>query len=505
MDVGRALRHGALWTYLQGAFASAVQFGTGIAMARLLSPSDFGVFAAVTAFTVLLLRQAQFGLPESVIRARDLDRAALDGAFWAMEAFAALAFLAAAGLAFALAPAYGDTRFTPLMLAVAANFFLMPLSATAGSWLRRQMRYRELARISVVLTVTGAAVGIGAALAGAGVWSFVAAAWTNAVLGGWLQLRASGWRPGRPRLRGTGVRALLAYGWKLHLNNMVWLASDRATPMVLGAVAGTHALGLYRRAAESARMPVTQLAGRLYQVLLSAYARAQERSPAYAGRMNEKALCAMTGAIYPLLLALWFAAEPFIVGLYGEKWREAVEPMRWLILGAFATTVSVQLGALADARGLAGREAVLQAAGLVLAVVAVLAGSRWGLGGIAAALALRSWLMLAGLLVLVHRHSGVLHARAVAAAVLPAAMAGLAGACCGALAQALAPWTGWWGDVLASAAAFGGSVAAWMLAAALWRTHPGLAAARELMRGLVRRRCAPSGGCGTVASAGARD
>ena len=482
MDVGQALRHGALWTYLQGAFGSAVQFGTGIAMARLLEPSDFGVFAAVTAFTVLLLRQAQFGLPESIIQAERLDVRRLGSVFWAMQAFAMAAFLASAALAGVVSTFYDDPRFVPLMLAVSANFLVMPFSAVAGAWLRRQMRFRAVARISMVLTVTGAVAGVAAAVFGLGVWSFVAASWTNSLLGAWLHVRASGWGPPRPRMTVAEVAPLLRYGWRLHLNNMLWLASSRVTPMLLGGLLGVQALGLFRRAAESARLPVDQLVSRLYQLFFAAFSRASEHSPEEAGRLNEKVLFAMCAVVFPLLLVLWFLAEPFVVGLYGEKWAAAVTPLRVLVVGAFAVAVSMQLGALADARGLAGKEAYVQVVGLGLAAAAVVIGSRWGLVGVAIALVIRAWIMLVGVVVIVHRYSGCLRAYHVVGACLPAAISAASGAAFGAgavlLAQHVHPWVR---AFIGAGVASVGYIAVFCLLLLLWRRHSGLQVARSVI------------------------
>ena len=477
-----SLRQGALWTYIQGGLEAAVQFAVGIVMARLLDPADFGLFAAVTAYTALLLRQAQFGLPESVIQAERLDVQRLGSVFWAMEGFAVVVILLSAALAGAVSAFYDDPRFAPLMLAISVSFLVMPFSAVAGAWLRRQMRFRAVAKISMVLTITGAAVGIAAAAAGLGVWSFVVAAWTNALLGAWLHVYSSGWRPPLPRMAMSEVIPLLRYGWKLHLNNMLWLVSSRVTPMLLGSLMGTHALGLFRRASESARMPVDQLVSRLYQLFFAAFSRASERSPRDAGRMNEKLLFAMCAVVFPLLLVLWFLAEPFVVGLYGEKWADAVGPLRLLVIGAFATAVAMQIGALADARGLAGKEAYLQAFGLVLAVAAVMVGSRWGLEGVAAALTLRAWIMLAGGVALVHRYSECLRASRVMVACLPAGAAVVVGAILG-MAAVSATWQlhPWVSAMVGSGAAILGYIAAFCGLAWLWRDHAGLGAVRSVI------------------------
>jgi PST family polysaccharide transporter len=131
----------------------------------------------------------------------------------------------------------------------------------------------------------------------------------------------------------------------------------------------------------------------------------------------------MTSVVYPLLLILIFAGEALIVLVYGEKWVSAAVPLQLLAIGSFATTLSRVLGPLADAQGLVGRELRIAIANLVVTVIVVLVGSRWGLVGIAAGIAIKDLLLLLMMLWLLETSHVALSWRDTMYAALPALLA----------------------------------------------------------------------------------
>jgi O-antigen/teichoic acid export membrane protein len=371
---------------------AAIHFSVGIVLARLLEPGYFGVFFAVTAYTALLMRQVQFGIPEALLQAKELHDNDWNTGFWFMLALA----MVLAGLIYAasgwLGEFYGDPRYETVMQWMLIPLLVSPYAVTNATILRRAMNYKTLAKISVIVAMMSIPVSIGAALTGFGVYTFVISGIFGAFLTAILMGRACHWRPSGPG-RVTAIGKLWRYGWRMHVNNTLNLAAAKVDNMIIGRMVGIQELGIYMRAYSLSRLPVTELLGRLYQVLFSGFSRVQE-DIARSITIHEKILCAVTSAIFPLLLILIFIAEGFIGILYGEKWLPAVLPLQIMALGSFAITITMTLGALSDAQGLVGREIPIQAINLVLTIAAVLIGARWGLEGVAVGIALKGFIVL---------------------------------------------------------------------------------------------------------------
>lgn len=173
-DLGTKLKKSIVWQYVQTLFGTVFNFAVGIAMARLLAPSDFGLFGAVSAITNLLLLQVNFGWGSAILRAKTLDQGMLSSIFWLMQFMALiLAIIVIASSAW-LGRFYNDDRFAPVIILVCLQFFITPFNNINGCLLRRRMRYDLISQISMVVKVITASLGVFLAYVGWGIYSLVA-------------------------------------------------------------------------------------------------------------------------------------------------------------------------------------------------------------------------------------------------------------------------------------------------------------------------------------------
>jgi len=154
-NLSQQMRSGALWNYLAGAFGSVIQFGSGIILARLLAPSDFGLFFAVTAYTVILTSQVKFGVPEALLQANNLEEEQWNTAFWIMEGIAVIAMLIVMLGAPFLADFYGDRRYSNIAYLLAISFPVIPFMSINGTLLRRRMDFKTVSLIQLKAAFLG--------------------------------------------------------------------------------------------------------------------------------------------------------------------------------------------------------------------------------------------------------------------------------------------------------------------------------------------------------------
>lgn len=405
--LGHKLRQGAAWTYLQGGLGALIQFGAGIVMARLLDPSDFGVFFAVSAYVALLAAQVRFGLPSALLQAREVNEQQWQSAFWVMQGLALLCTFAVFAASDWLGEFYRDPRYADLMQLMCITFFLAPFMVTSETRLRRDMEYPVISKTRIIAKFSGTALGIAAAFAGLGPYSLVAGGIFAAILSTIMLGRITGWHA-RATFSPESLRPLFSFGWRMHLNNSLSLAANRVDNMLLGRLAGLDMLGIYSRAFAIARLPVDNICTPLYQLVFGTLSRIQD-DHAHSRLMFQKVLCAVTSAVFPLLLWLIFNAEAFIHFLYGDKWLPAADPFRLLAIGSFVLVISITLSSLAAAQNLVARQTPIIAFNLLLTIVAVVVGIRWGLTGVAVGITLKiiiSNLLLVRMMQLSHLQMG---------------------------------------------------------------------------------------------------
>jgi O-antigen/teichoic acid export membrane protein len=387
-DLGHKMRVGALWTYLQMGIGAVWRFGTGVILARILNPADFGVFAAVSAFTAILSQQVMFGLAASLLQAKKVEERQWNSAFWFMEGVA----LAATAIAFAISgwlqSFFDDPHYSTVMRLMCVNFFIIPYNTINRSLLRREMKYKTISQITLSVGLFSPWVGIAAAVAGWGPYSLVAGGISSATLLTIFMARKAPWRP-YLSFSFAALRPLLTNAWQYHLNNTLNWTANRVDNILVGKITGIQALGLYNKAFSLARLPLEEVTIRLYQILFTGLSRVKG-DDAHTISMYQKALCALASATYPMLLLLVLLGEGLVVDLYGVKWAGAVLPMQIMAIGAFAGVLSITLGALSDAQGLMLRETPIEVSNILMTIVAVAVGSHWGLVGVATGIALKA-------------------------------------------------------------------------------------------------------------------
>ncbi|MEM7251078.1 MAG: oligosaccharide flippase family protein [Pseudomonadota bacterium] len=489
MDVSSRLKTGAIWTYLTGGVGAIISFVSGIIMARLLEPSDFGVFFTVTAFTAILSRQITFGIPEALLQARELREEQWNTAFWVMTGIALFCGLIVLSIAEPLGRTYDAPEYATVMRFMAIGFLAVPFMSINGTLLRREMRFDIVSRIILTGGLLSAIAGIAAAYFGMGVFSLVIGGLTGVAVQTTLMARAAPWRP-RFAFNASGAKPLFSYGWRMHLNRSIDVLGQHLDVMLVGRLQGMTDTGLYNRARSLARLPVAEVLGRLYQVAFSGFSRIQDDLD-HTRSLFGKLLCTMAMAIYPMLVIGYFCADAALLNIYGEKWLMAADPMRIMIIGSFAATISVTLGSLLDAQNLMHREIPVQIFNLFLLAVAVLIGSNWGLVGIAVASNIRMLVIAILLFRVVHTSHVKMTLDIIAAALAPATITAIVTALLMTLVQttifdSLAVTSIYW--LLIAPIVVGlSSIACFYALRVMWPTNSFLASAIEMMHSVAAR------------------
>ena len=391
-DIGNKIKNGAFWIYLQGGMGTFLQFIGGIILARILNPKDFGIFFAVSAFTVLIGKQVNFGMPAALLQAKNIENYQWNSAFWFMEVIAGLCTILVFIISDEFAVIYEDYRYSNIMKLYCINFYIMPYMLINGSMLRRKMLYKSVSQILITSSLCGIIISIFLALYGWGPYSLLISGICSSIISTILMIRISPWHPTLTKSL-KGLKPLILYGWRLHLNNSLNLFSNRIDNMLIGKISGINGLGIYNRAYNLSRMPVTEITSRLYQLFFTGLSRIQNDIK-YSILMFKKILCAMTTSVYPFLIVLVLQGDNIIEFLYGEKWVAASYPIRIMAVGSFALVIATTKGSLADAQNLVAKETPIQITNIIVTIIAVFAGMPWGLIGISIGIAIKSFIIM---------------------------------------------------------------------------------------------------------------
>jgi O-antigen/teichoic acid export membrane protein len=329
---GRTLRS-FLLLGAQRVVGVVVTAGGSIALARLLTPEVFGLYAILVFVITAGVRSSELGLGAALIQRRDLDPAAALGvAFTATFALALALGAAIAGAAPLVArwPGVSSDVTAPvrwLALLVVLSSLRMPATVL----LERRLAYLPLTVAETADTVTFHAVAIAAAIAGAGLWSFVMGALAARAVNLVVLWGAARWRP-TLRWSWRELAPVMKFGILFQGSILVAIAGDAVVPIVVTAWSGVTGVGFLNWAATLAFLPlqVVSIAGRvLFPALSSLQADTERFAEATARALNR-----VTAVLYPAAALLLAGADPVVRLIFGEAWLPAIPAVRCFCLSA---------------------------------------------------------------------------------------------------------------------------------------------------------------------------
>lgn len=299
-----------------------------MALARLLTPEDFGLQGMVLAITGILAMFRDIGLSMATVQRETITHEQTSTLFWINVALGATLAALTTALTPALMSFYHEPRLFWMALASAATFLISGFGVQHSSLLLRGMKYVTLAKIEITSLVLSYATGIGMAASGCSYWSLIGMMVVGASIPVALVWIAVPWVPGRPH-RGCGVRSMLHFGGTVTLNNLVSYVGYNAEKILLGRFCGAAALGLYGRAYSLVNLPTVQLHSAIYNVAFSALSRLQAE-PQRLRNSFMKGYSIVVSLTIPVTICSVVFAEEIVRVALGPKWGGAVPIFRLL-------------------------------------------------------------------------------------------------------------------------------------------------------------------------------
>ena len=224
-----------------------VQFGVTIALARLLTPADFGTVSMLYLFAGLAGTFATGGLTTALIQARDVSRADESTVFWFNLAVGLLMGLALWLCGPSIARFYETPVLEPLTTVMAVTVVITAAGGIQEALLTKRLNFRPLMMSSVLAVLVSGAVSIWLAWRGEGVWALAAQSLVSATTTTMVLWIANPWRP-EWVFSLASARRLFGFGGYMMVSTLLDVAYQRIYAPLIGKIYGAKDLGFYLRA-----------------------------------------------------------------------------------------------------------------------------------------------------------------------------------------------------------------------------------------------------------------
>jgi PST family polysaccharide transporter len=425
-SIGRAAGKGLRWS-IAGALTTRLGgLLLGMVLARILTPTDFGLYAIGLTAMYFVMHVNDVGLIAATVQ----WRGKLEDMAPTATTMALLFSLVIYGVFWIAAPAYASLAGSPEAASVVrlltTVMIVDGITAVRAGALMRNFQQHKITVANLFGLFANAAIAISLALWGAGAMSFAAGQVAGAVVTGCLVLRAAHmpWRFGFDRAIAKG---LMRYGIPLALALGVESVLLNLDYVVVGRVLGATALGFYLLAFNVSGWAPGVLGTAIRWVSIPSFSRLSEKEGELSPAVQRSVTVLFT-AILPIAI-LTAALAPALIGfLYGASWAPSAPVLRFLIvLGAVRMFSQLALDILAGAG--APRAALWLNLGwaVVLAPALLIGANLDGIRGAAIAHALVAILIAIPLAALALHRVGV-HLAPVARTLVRPAVAGIVAA-----------------------------------------------------------------------------
>ena len=313
---------GVGWSFIDNLSSSGITFLVGLVLARLLTPSEYGIMAILTIFIAVSNSIVDSGFSNALIRKTDARRVDYNTVFLFNLLVSGFLYVVLFLAAPAISRFFKEPLLVEVMRVIGWVLVINALAIIPRTLFVKEVNFKTQTKISLIASISSGVIGIGMALAGLGVWSLVGQQLSRQLLNTLFLWIYCTWRPAW-EFSMQSFKELFGFGSKILLSGLLNTIFNEIYSLVIGRCYTSAQLGQYTRANQFNQIfssNLTTVIQRVsYPVLSSIQDESERLREAYRKVIKSTMLIS-----FACMLGLAAVARPLILILIGEKWLPAV-------------------------------------------------------------------------------------------------------------------------------------------------------------------------------------
>lgn len=323
-----------VWTAFQKYSKMIIQFISGIVLARLLTPFDYGCIGMLSIFMVLAESFIDGGFGSALIQKKCPTQEDYSTIFWwnVIMAFVMYAVL------FLSAPTISRFYNIPLLCDVlrvqGLVLFIYALNIIQRNQLKKKLNFKLLSIVSVSTAIVALVITIFMAYKGLGVWALVTQHLIVAFIPSlvfWFYVK---WRP-LWTFSWQSFKELFSFGFYMFLTHLINQFGQKIQGLLIGKIYTPATMGYYSKAEGTEKLASTSISSIMTQVTYPLYAEVQDDKAALSN-MIKRLTMTLAYVTFPLMFILLLCAKPIFVLLYSDRWLQSVPYFQVLCIAGLA-------------------------------------------------------------------------------------------------------------------------------------------------------------------------
>lgn len=327
-----------VWSFVDKFGQQIIYFVSGVILANLLMPTDYGKVGLLALFTALSNILIDSGFSSALIRKKDATDSDLSTIFYFNIVLSITFYLAL----FFAAPLLANFYNIPDLTSIARVIFLAIVFNAFGliqqTLMFKNIHFTAFARINIIALTTASVAAIAVATMGYGVWALVTQTVGIAVVKSILLWVNSNWRPIRV-FRFKSIKEFAAYSSNLLFTGILNTIFNNIYPLLIGKGFSTAAVGFYTQANKFHEIP-SQLIGNIFRSVAFPTLSSINSDRVRLIRVFRSYMRTTSFFIFPIMCLMIVIAKPLIILLITEKWSASIPMLQIVsIAGMFSPLI----------------------------------------------------------------------------------------------------------------------------------------------------------------------
>lgn len=325
---------GMVWTALQKYSTMFIQFISGIILARLLTPYDYGCIGMLSIFMVLAESFIDGGFGSALIQKKRPTQDDYSTIFWWNLGMALLMY----AILFVCAPAISRFYKIPLLCDVlrvqGLVLFIYAFNIVQRNQLRKKLNFKVLSIVTITTSLIALGTTIFMAYKGFGVWALVAQNLIGAAIPAivfWFFIK---WRPVFV-FSVKSLKELFGFGFYMFLGHLLNQFGQKIQGLLIGKFYNPATMGYYSKAEGTEKLASHSISSIMTSITYPLFAEVQDNKEAL-GNIIKRITMTLAYITFPLLFILLLCAKPLFVLLYSDRWLQSVPYFQVLCIAGLA-------------------------------------------------------------------------------------------------------------------------------------------------------------------------
>ena len=342
-----------LWGGLNSGIQQLVGLAFGIVLGRLLAPSDYGMMAMISIFSLVATALQDSGFRTALTNIEHPKHEDYNSVFWFNIIMASSLYV----ILFLAAPLIGEYYHTPRVVPLCRYAFLSIVIASFGTaqsaYLFKHLRAKQQAEAGALAVILSSLTGVGMAFAGMAYWSLATQGLVYVGINTLLQWHFSPWRPSIHGITFAPVRRMFRFSCKILATTIMTHVNNNVLNILLGHYFTPRDTGNYNQAYQwntKCYSLVQSMVAQVAQpVLVSLNGEEGRQKDVFRKMMRFTAFIT-----FPLLFCFGLVAKEFIVTAIGEKWLASAQLIQILCISGATMPLSTLFSNMIISKGRSG-------------------------------------------------------------------------------------------------------------------------------------------------------